>query len=205
MISGHVHLLSILSWGILVYQTSMSFLLHFILQRGILINRFRSAFLSLNSDANQEDFDNVFKNIKVELAQDDLGKSFFERLQGKKEYKLIDWENLENNTFEFSLEVECVNDGEEFRPDITLFINGLPLSFIEVKKPNAIRDGKTGIQSEFERIEKRFKNKKFRKFINITQLITYSDNKEYDQTQGGAVSGLLLFINSLPKNEIQCF
>jgi len=25
MISGHVHLLSILSWGILVYQTSMSF------------------------------------------------------------------------------------------------------------------------------------------------------------------------------------
>ena len=35
MISGHVHLLSILSWGILVYQTSMSFLLHFILQHGI--------------------------------------------------------------------------------------------------------------------------------------------------------------------------
>ena len=34
MISGHVHLLSILSWGILVYQTSMSFLLHFILQHG---------------------------------------------------------------------------------------------------------------------------------------------------------------------------
>ncbi|WP_415669243.1 hypothetical protein, partial [Streptococcus hyovaginalis] len=31
---GHVHLLSILSWGILVYQTNMSFLLHFILQRG---------------------------------------------------------------------------------------------------------------------------------------------------------------------------
>ncbi|MGO5472967.1 hypothetical protein, partial [Streptococcus hyointestinalis] len=31
MISGHVHLLSILSWGILVYQTSMSFFvaLHF--------------------------------------------------------------------------------------------------------------------------------------------------------------------------------
>ncbi|MGO5473941.1 hypothetical protein, partial [Streptococcus hyointestinalis] len=34
MISGHVHLLSILSWGILVYQTSMPFLLHFILQHG---------------------------------------------------------------------------------------------------------------------------------------------------------------------------
>ena len=36
MISGHVHLLSILSWGILVYQTSMSFLLHFILQHGVI-------------------------------------------------------------------------------------------------------------------------------------------------------------------------
>lgn len=25
---------------------------------------------------------------------------------------------------------------DEFRPDITLFVNGLPLCFVEVKKPN---------------------------------------------------------------------
>ena len=30
----------------------------------------------------------------------------------------------------------CKNGQDEFRPDITLFVNGLPLVFVEVKKPN---------------------------------------------------------------------
>ena len=59
-------------------------------------------------------------------------------------------------------------DEDEFRPDITLFVNGLPLVFIEVKKPNNIG----GMVAEAERMNKlRFPNKKFRRFINITQLI----------------------------------
>ncbi len=55
---------------------------------------------------------------------------------------------MEENTFHIALEVTCQNGEEEFRPDITVFINGLPLSYIEVKQPDAIRDGKTGIHSE---------------------------------------------------------
>ena len=50
------------------------------------------------------------------------------------------------------------------RPDIVVFVNGLPLSYIEVKQPNAIRDGKTGIQSEQDRTRYRFENRKFRRF-----------------------------------------
>ncbi len=49
---------------------------------------------------------------------------------------------MEENTFHIALEVTCQNGEEEFRPDITVFINGLPLSYIEVKQPDAIRDGK---------------------------------------------------------------
>ena len=70
----------------------------------------------------------------------------------------------------------CQKDDEEFRPDITLLINGMPLVFIEVKKPNNLE----GIQAEHKRIEQRFKNKKFRKFINITQLMVFTNNMEYD-------------------------
>ncbi len=49
---------------------------------------------------------------------------------------------MEENTFHIALEVTCQNGEEEFRPDITIFINGLPLSYIEVKQPNAIREGR---------------------------------------------------------------
>ena len=38
--------------------------------------------------------------------------------------------------FHFTAEFTCKNGLDEFRPDITLFVNGLPLCFVEVKKPN---------------------------------------------------------------------
>ena len=65
-----------------------------------------------------------------------------------------------------------------------MFVNGLPLSYIEVQQPNAIRDGKTGIQSEQDRTRYRFENRKFRRFNNITQLIALSDNLPYINGQG---------------------
>ena len=70
----------------------------------------------------------------------------------------------------------CINGDEEFRPDITLLVNGMPLVFIEVKKPN----NKGGIGEERERMDKRATNPKFRRFINITQFMIFSNNMEYD-------------------------
>jgi len=62
-----------------------------------------------------------------------------------------------------------------------LFINGLPLCFVEVKKPN----NHGGMLAESERMNKeRFPNKKFRRFINITQLMIFSNNMEYDALGG---------------------
>src|SRR5690606_23219167 len=81
----------------------------------------------------------------------------------------------DNNSFHVVTELTYRKDDEEFRPDITLLINGMPLVFIEVKKPN----NQDGIQAELNRIQKRFRNKKFKNFVNITQLMVFSNNMEY--------------------------
>ncbi len=61
----------------------------------------------------------------------------------------------------------------------------MPLAFIEVKKPN----NKEGILAERNRINVRFQNKKFRKFINLTQMLVFSNNMDYDAEQIGQVEG----------------
>ncbi|MDE6391834.1 MAG: HsdR family type I site-specific deoxyribonuclease, partial [Muribaculaceae bacterium] len=113
----------------------------------------------------------------------DLGRSFYQRLKAVSPVRLIDFENPANNTFHFTAEFTCKNGQDEFRPDITLFVNGLPLVFIEVKKPN----NSGGMVAESRRMNlQRFPNKRFRSFINITQLMIFSNNMEYD-AMGGIV------------------
>ena len=86
-----------------------------------------------------------------------------------------------------------------------MFINGLPLSYIEVKQPNAIRDGKTGIQSEQDRTRYRFENRKFRRFNNITQLIALSDNLPYISGQGQQKQGSYYGSNAYSKTKFNAF
>lgn len=138
-------------------------------ETNILLEVFSAQFQKLNP-LYKDQVDTVLKEIKDELDYNNLGRSFFERLQKISPYKLIDYDNIENNTFHYTAEFTCKNGEDSFRPDITLFINGLPLVFLEVKKPN----NKKGILAETERLEQRFQNKKFRRFINITQLIILS-------------------------------
>ncbi|MDR1583361.1 MAG: DEAD/DEAH box helicase family protein [Prevotellaceae bacterium] len=149
----------------------------------IIKNVFREQFMRFNRALNESempDFECEFQNISLELGQDDLGKQFYSRLIGKgnSSYKLIDWENFRNNTFHCCTELTYRNGEDEFRPDITVFINGLPLAFIEVKKPN----NPQGIKAERDRINDRFRNDRFHKFVNITQLLVFSNNMEYDDT-----------------------
>lgn len=121
------------------------------------------------------------KDIRKELNDDDLGRGFYNRLKAVSPVKLIDFDNIGNNTFHFTAEFTCKNGQDEFRPDITLFVNGLPLCFVEVKKPN----NQGGMLAESARMNKeRFPNKKFRRFINITQLMIFSNNMEYDALGG---------------------
>ena len=148
----------------------------------ILIDVFKSQFGKLNPD-NEGQAEQILKDIRQELDNDDIGRSFYKRLLNISPIRLIDFDNPLNNEFHFTAEFTCKRDQDEFRPDITLFVNGLPLIFIEVKKPN----NKGGIIAESLRMNNlRFPNKKFRRFINITQLMIFSNNMEYD-TLGGIV------------------
>lgn len=146
----------------------------------ILLQVFEEQFKKLNP-GHEGEYLQVFKDIKKELNDDDLGRGFYNRLKSVSPIKLIDFENIKNNVFHFSAEFTCKNGQDEFRPDITLFVNGLPLCFVEVKKPN----NHGGMVAESTRMNReRFPNKKFRRFINITQLMIFSNNMEYDALGG---------------------
>jgi type I restriction enzyme R subunit len=148
----------------------------------ILTEVFRSQFEKLNPHHTGE-WAEVLRDIRKELNDNDLGHGFYKRLTTVSPLKLIDFDNPLNNTYHFTAEFTCKNGQDEFRPDITLFVNGLPLCFVEVKKPN----NHGGMVAESTRMNnERFPNKKFRRFINITQLMIFSNNMEYD-TLGGIV------------------
>ena len=148
----------------------------------ILIEVFKKQFEKLNPERAGEALQ-VLREIRQELDNDDLGRSFYSRLTSVSPVRLIDYDNPSNNVYHCTAEFTCKNGQDEFSPDITLFVNGLPLVFVEVKKPN----NHGGMVAESRRMNKqRFPNKKFRRFINITQLMLFSNNMEYD-AMGGIV------------------
>jgi len=152
-------------------------------------NIFKNTFIAnihrLNPELSLTEVHTIYDSISLKLDNEDLGKAFYEMLTSSSGPTIIDFENFNNNQLQVVTELPYVNGDEEFRPDITLLINGLPLVFIEVKKPNNL----DGIQAEYKRIQTRFKNKKFRKFINITQLMVFSNNMPYDDSSSQPFQG----------------
>ena len=146
---------------------------------------FKSSIEKINETINDLDSNKVYEEASLLLDYEDLGKAFYQRIIEKSGIKLIDFENFENNSFHVVTELTYKNSDEEFRPDIILLINGMPLVFIEVKKPN----NKDGVIAERERINVRFSNDRFRKFINITQLMVFSNNMEYDEESIEPIEG----------------
>ena len=142
-------------------------------------NIFSSIFIRKIVEINglsEKEAERILDEINLELNYEDLGKKFFERLIATSGIKLIDFENFEKNDFHITTELTYKANDEEFRPDITVLINGMPLAFIEVKKPH----NKEGVVTERTRINTRFKNKHFRRFVNISQLLVFSNNMEYE-------------------------
>lgn len=134
------------------------------------------------------DVQKIVNTLKAMLENDDLGRKFYSVLiNGYNGLKLIDFEDFGGtvNSYHVVTEMTCKNGSDEFRPDITPLINGLPLAFIEVKKPN----NKGGIKAEYDRMLMRVKNKKFRRFINLTQIMVFSNNSEYDDTEAVPLEG----------------
>ncbi len=135
----------------------------------ILTDSFTQAFERLNPTKNAKD---SLTEMKKRLNYNDLGKSFYEYLL-KSENQIIDFDNPNNNLYEMMAELPY----KSFRPDITLFINGLPLVNIEVKQPLAGQ----GIKEERNRHIKRYKNPENKVFYNLAQIWLFSDNLPYDE------------------------
>lgn len=138
---------------------------------------FTSQIEKINPGLSLNDIQKVYDDISLSLDNEDLGRAFYNKLIDQSGVKLIDFENFDNNSFHVVTELPYQKDDEVFRPDIILLINGMPLVFIEVKKPN----NKEGIRAEHNRMQRRFKNKKFRRFINLTQLMVFSNNMPYSE------------------------
>ena len=130
--------------------------------------------------------DSLVEELAIKLNTDDLGRTFYKiLLNGFNGLKLVDLEDESKNLYHVVTELTYQNGEDEFRPDITLLINGLPLAFIEVKKPN----NRDGIIAEHTRMNKRFAKKVFRRFANITQIMVFSNNMEYDDNDVEPIEG----------------
>ena len=82
------------------------------------------------------------EGITVEYQQD--GETRGELL------KLIDWEHPENNEFLAVNQFTVIEDNHNRRPDLVLFINGLPLVVIELKNAS---DAKANLQGAYNQLQ----------------------------------------------------
>ena len=150
----------------------------------IFVNRFKPALEAINDRKfSYDEIKSIITDIHNVLKNNDLGKEFYNWLiDPKDKVKLIDFEDITKNDFavvdELSFGVVEGTEEGSFRPDINILLNGMPLAFLEVKKPN--NDG--GIQKEFDKmINKRLQNPDYRKFFNLIQVVSFSNNMEYEE------------------------
>ena len=123
----------------------------------IFIDRFKQSLERINGKTfTNSQIKSIIIDIHNCIRNNDLGKEFYNWLINPVDkVKLIDFENIYNNDFavvdELPFCIEKDTEAGSFRPDINILINGIPLSFLEVKKPN----NEGGIQKEFDRIQKK--------------------------------------------------
>lgn len=157
----------------------------------IFVNRFGPALERINGrDFSDSEIMSVVSEIFKLMRNNDLGRSLYMRLTDQTaDIRLIDFDNPLNNDFavvdELPFTIEQGTENDSFRPDINILINGMPLAFLEVKKPN----NEGGIQAEFDRmINKRLATPAYRKFFNLIQFVSFSNNMDYENDDSDDVS-----------------
>lgn len=98
-------------------------------------------------------FDGVVKTNEQIFDLLTLGKSLEQTIDGNKKsfsIKYIDWDTPENNVFHVAdeFEVERTASHDTRRPDIVLFVNGIPLAVIECKRPDEKDAVEVGISQQ---------------------------------------------------------
>ncbi|MDE0518024.1 MAG: type I restriction endonuclease subunit R [Bdellovibrionales bacterium] len=144
----------------------------------LLSDKLQEAIIRLNPDipaSVREDAFNQIKRIHSEqliVGNENFHKTLIEGIKvsvrkGSESrgdsIRLIDFQNPENNEYYAINQFTVIEDGHNHRPDIALFINGLPLVVIELKNP---RDEKATIQSAYKQLQT------YKKYI--PSLFTYN-------------------------------
>lgn len=172
----------------------------------ILTDYFTDAYCTLNPKAEKKDAEDMLVKIQKSLQNDDLGRQFYNEILLNTGEKIIDLSSpvnfYKNNTFQVATEMTCGSkDSDNYRPDITIFVNGLPLAFIEVKKENNHK----GIQAETDRMKQRFVNPQYRRFLNITQIMVFSNDMEYDNNEVTPTIGAFYATIGKKNTKYNCF
>ena len=149
----------------------------------IFVNRLKPALEKINQKSySDNDILLLLAEIHALIRNNDFGRSFYNRLiDTTADIRLLDFDNIDNNDFavvdELPFTIEKDTEEGSFRPDVNILINGIPLAFLEVKKPN----NTGGIQAEFNRmVNDRLQNPAYRKYFNLLQIVSFSNNMEYE-------------------------
>lgn len=172
----------------------------------ILTDYFTEAYNKLNPNVENGAAGKLLAKIQSSLMNDDLGRQFYNEILLNTGERIIDLSSpvnfYKNNTFQVATEMTCGDkDSDNYRPDITLFVNGLPLAFIEVKKENNHK----GIQAETDRMKQRFVNPKYRRFLNLTQIMVFSNDMEYDNNEVTPTIGAFYATIGKKNTKYNCF
>lgn len=154
----------------------------------ILVDKLRAAIIQINKDLDLTDeaVEEVIKKLKrlsskLLLKNNEKFHTFliegvpieFRNKKGKiqSEYvQLIDFKNPKNNQFLAVNQFTIIENNKNRRPDIIIFINGLPISVIELKNP---ADEKATIESAYKQLET-YKDQ-ISTIFNYNELLVISD------------------------------
>lgn len=131
----------------------------------ILVARLKSAIERINTDIPSEALEETIRQVRLfdianPVLQNKRCHQFltngvdiqYQTSEGTKSdnIKLIDFENPENNEFAVINQFTIIENKNNRRPDLIIFVNGLPLSVIELKN---ISDANTDIWDAFNQIQ----------------------------------------------------
>lgn len=88
-----------------------------------------------------------------------------------KNFKFIDFENIANNAFHVSVEYAC-SGKQNIRPDIVVFVNGLPFAVIENKKSSV------SVSEAINQMNRNQSSEFCPKLYTYTQLLVATNGKE---------------------------
>ena len=100
----------------------------------ILVSVFCKAVTDINPGISEEEVNLCLTELVQAAKNDDLGREFYHRITTTSGIRILDFSNPSNNLWNCTTEFTCENPDshDNFRPDITCFVNGIPLAFIEV-------------------------------------------------------------------------